>query len=333
MDNKVDSAAQLVMRASHDVLSVGREVAPRGHKTREIPAWVGELTDPRARCCALPGRGWDPSFCLAEWLWYMRGSDNVEEISFWAPQYANYSDDGKRLRGAYGPRIMGKNCLASVVDKIKKDRDTRQAIVSVYDNSDLAVESKDVPCTLSWAFCVRDDALEMTAMMRSNDLFTGLPNDVFSFTMIQEMVARKIGIEPGAYRHFDVSLHAYERNFERIRAYSSSGLYVSREVNAPMLPSSSGLELEKDICTLQRVVENARLCAEDVDDVLDDVLFDASEWAQSIAICLVSGALWRVGKRDRAKANAKVIEDQSLNYAMKERIRYLEESEAAKPLS
>jgi thymidylate synthase len=46
--------------------------------------------------------------------------------------------------------------------------------------------------------------------MRSNDAYKGLPHDIFCFTMLQEVVARTLGVELGSYSHFVGSLHLYD---------------------------------------------------------------------------------------------------------------------------
>jgi thymidylate synthase len=51
--------------------------------------------------------------------------------------------------------------------------------------------------------------------MRSNDVFLGLPYDVFNFTMLQELMAVELGIELGSYIHFAASLHLYETDVGR----------------------------------------------------------------------------------------------------------------------
>jgi thymidylate synthase len=45
--------------------------------------------------------------------------------------------------------------------------------------------------------------------MRSNDAFLGLPHDIFSFTMLQEIAARELGLGLGQYTHSVTSLHLY----------------------------------------------------------------------------------------------------------------------------
>jgi thymidylate synthase len=49
----------------------------------------------------------------------------------------------------------------------------------------------------------------MHTHMRSNDAFFGLPHDVFTFTMLQEIAARELGFGLGSYTHSVASLHLY----------------------------------------------------------------------------------------------------------------------------
>ena len=61
--------------------------------------------------------------------------------------------------------------------------------------------------------------------MRSNDAYFGLPHDLFCFSMLQEMVAVKLGIGLGKYTHICSSLHIYEEKVERIESYLNEGLF------------------------------------------------------------------------------------------------------------
>ncbi|MNP18299.1 Thymidylate synthase [compost metagenome] len=49
--------------------------------------------------------------------------------------------------------------------------------------------------------------------MRSNDIYLGMPYDIFSFTMLQEMLALELNVELGSYTHMVGSLHIYEKHF------------------------------------------------------------------------------------------------------------------------
>jgi thymidylate synthase len=59
--------------------------------------------------------------------------------------------------------------------------------------------------------------------MRSNDAFKGLPHDIFAFTMLQELAARKLGLPMGEYGHFVTSLHLYLDDLERVELFQNEG--------------------------------------------------------------------------------------------------------------
>jgi thymidylate synthase len=59
----------------------------------------------------------------------------------------------------------------------------------------------------------------MTTMMRSNDVWFGLPYDIVFFTEVQKYIARKMGITAGVYTHFVVSLHMYLRDEEKLKKF------------------------------------------------------------------------------------------------------------------
>jgi len=70
----------------------------------------------------------------------------------------------------------------------------------------------DIPCTVSWQFLIRNNALDMVCTMRSNDVWLGMPYDVFVNTTIQAFLAHKLDVQLGRYYHQVGSLHLYDRN-------------------------------------------------------------------------------------------------------------------------
>jgi thymidylate synthase len=63
-------------------------------------------------------------------------------------------------------------------------------------------------------FRIRNNKLNMSVYMRSNDVWLGSAYDFFQFTRVQIAMASVLGIEPGTYAHHVGSLHIYEDNFE-----------------------------------------------------------------------------------------------------------------------
>jgi thymidylate synthase len=113
--------------------------------------------------------------------------------------------------------------MDTVIDLLKHKKDTRQAVIQIFDASDLQKPNKNVPCTCTLQFLARGGKLHMFANMRSNDAYLGLPHDIFAFTIIQELVARSISHEIGRYSHAVGSLHLYEDHESQARRYLDEG--------------------------------------------------------------------------------------------------------------
>jgi thymidylate synthase len=199
--------------------------APRGHASRELLGAAFTLGDPRQRLVTVPARRTNVIFNFAEALWYLAGRDDVAFPACYAPSIATYSADGVTLCGtAYGPRIFqygpeGIDQWRSVIDTLAGDPDSKRAVVQIFDPIELRDPGNiDVACTLALQFLVRDGALHCVGYMRANDAYRGIVSDVFSFTLIQEMLATMLGLELGSYTHCVGSLHVYEPDVPRARA-------------------------------------------------------------------------------------------------------------------
>jgi len=71
--------------------------------------------------------------------------------------------------------------------------------------------------------------------MRSNDVFIGLTHDVFSFTMLQEIVANSLSLGLGSYKHMVGSLHLYDTNRRAARDFLNEG-WQSTTTPMPAMP-------------------------------------------------------------------------------------------------
>lgn len=198
----------------------GQRTCPRGMPTREVLDVNMRITRPRARLLlAPPNRVLNPAYAVAETVWILSGSD-APWIYDYNGRLVQYADDGV-LRGAYGPRLRrwgGIDQLSHVLELLKTDPDSRRAVVQLYDPTRDAADHKDVPCTLGFRFHLREGRLHMSTTMRSQDVWTGMPYDLFSFTTIQELVAGWLDADLGDYHHHVDSLHIYEHNLEQADA-------------------------------------------------------------------------------------------------------------------
>jgi thymidylate synthase len=103
--------------------------------------------------------------------------------------------------------------------KLRDDPDTRQAVITLWDpalDRHDPQPKRDYPCTVMLHFMIRGGKLTLRVHMRSNDVWLGLPYDVFQFTQLQLTLARALGIEAGDYVHQASSLHLYERDLTAV---------------------------------------------------------------------------------------------------------------------
>jgi thymidylate synthase len=208
--------------------------SPRGLKIKESLGYQFKITNPRNRIPYVKSRDFSVQYMVAELLWYLNGSDSTEWISNYSSFWSKISDDGKTANSAYGarifkphPRIAGDvsnnwTQWSYVVEELKKDPDSRRAVIHIRSPKDSISATLDVPCTLSLQFFLRNDKVHMITSMRSSDAILGLAYDVPAFTLFQELLAvelthdlgRPIGL--GDYVHLSGSLHIYERHFEMV---------------------------------------------------------------------------------------------------------------------
>jgi thymidylate synthase len=234
---KRDSLDDLLRAVFLKLLKTRNHINPsRGPATEIVGAFL-ELTNPRARLSVTEKKGRLFS-SIGEFLWYLSKTNNLDFISHYLPDYTQFSDDGKTVHGGYGPRLFnmrGHNQVDNVISLLKKRPDSRQAVIQLFDAADLEKKYKDIPCTCTLQFMIRNERLQLVTSMRSNDAFLGLPHDVFSFTMLQEIVAQSLNVGLGSYKHMVGSLHLYDENRKGAQTYVDEGYQAF--VSMPDLPS------------------------------------------------------------------------------------------------
>lgn len=205
-------------------------VAPRGQRTAELlhSTLAVDLERPAVVC---PERGISHHFMAAEARWVLTGDDRLSPVGRFAPQIVRFADkdpaikksdegepylQGTRFFGAYGPRFVRQ--LPYVVRCLGEDRDSRQAVVSLWQES--PPPTRDVPCTLTLTFSIRRGRLNCHVHMRSSDAWLGVPYDVFTFSAMTYRVGHELqlyhGVDttPGSLFLTMASSHLYERNLE-----------------------------------------------------------------------------------------------------------------------
>jgi thymidylate synthase len=225
-----------LMRAVIDeTLAHGEWIRVTKGEAIEITGIFLELTDTRARLSRTETRG-KPFSCLGELCWYLAKSNDLAFIEYYIRQYKEYADGGE-IYGGYGPRLFdwkGLNQVETVIKTLTRKPSSRQAVIQLFDAQDLVGKHKDVPCTCTLQFMIRGKKLNLLTNMRSNDIFWGMPHDIFCFTMLQEIIARSLGVEPGTYKHAVGSLHLYKETVDAAQRFIEEGWQPTEAIMPPM---------------------------------------------------------------------------------------------------
>ena len=173
------------------------------------------------RLCLLNGRAVNPVFAIVEAAWMLAGSNDLAPLEAILTDYKRFSDDGETLNGAYGFRLrshFGFDQIDSAIKELRVTPYSRRVVLSLFSSSDLGKKSADIPCNTQLVLSIEDGRLAMTVMNRSNDLWLGVPYNWFTFRVLQEFVAREVGIPVGNQRHISTCMHLYEHDAESARA-------------------------------------------------------------------------------------------------------------------
>lgn len=159
------------------------------------------------------------AYLCAELTWYMLARKDVAFINPFAGLWGRISDDGVNSYSAYGDIVFnrhGFDQIDKVIELLSQDPDSRRAVVNFNVPNANVIETKDEICTIALQFLIREGKLNCTGIMRSNDIWFGLPYDTVFFTEIQKYIAHRLNIEVGYYIHDVVSLHCYKRNYNDV---------------------------------------------------------------------------------------------------------------------
>jgi thymidylate synthase len=199
-----------------DVIERGERRAPRGQSTLDARHVTMQLKTPWHSLPIGVGRNVSTEVAALEALQLIAGVSMPELLIAASPRFVDFTEDDGEFWGSYGPRVGPQ--LHWVVEKLKRDSQTRQAVMTIWDpKTDNAVGKKDYPCTVALGFDLASGQLNMHVVMRSSDVWLGIPYDWFQFTQLQFTVARMLNAFPGTYTHTSWSLHLYERNLEAAR--------------------------------------------------------------------------------------------------------------------
>lgn len=200
------------------ILSKGKD----SNNTKYLKNVNFTILNPRDREIKTEWRKWSKSYAETEWNWYLYGDLDPSPVATIAKIWNSVKDENGLVRSNYGYQWRRENQLQKVINLLKQDPTTRKASISLYDGKEIDSYVFDTICTYAINFYI-DDRLNMSVMMRSNDLVYGFCNDQYCFSKLQEMVSNELNLEVGVYNHFVNDLHIYNRHFNlRSKFYEHS---------------------------------------------------------------------------------------------------------------
>lgn len=161
---------------------------------------------------------------IHELLWFLAGDTNVaylqrHGVRIWNP----WADADGELGPIYGaqwrswPAPDGREIdqLAHVIDRIRREPDSRRLVVSAWNVGELDRMAL-APCHALFQFYVADGRLSCQLYQRSADLFLGVPFNIASYALLTEMIAQVTGYAPGEFIHSLGDAHIYANHFDAV---------------------------------------------------------------------------------------------------------------------
>lgn len=230
--------------------------------TKEILHSVFSISDPRQKWITSRFPPMNPAFALAELVWIVSGESEASVLNHWNPSLPKYCGNSENYHGAYGHRLrkhFGIDQLERAYYSLVNNPDSRQVVLQLWDSKiDFPDElgrpvSDDIPCNICSILKIRNNRLDWTQVLRSNDIFLGVPYNFVQFTSLQEILAGWLNLKVGAYTQLSDSLHLYLKDDKKMNIQDKNqpknedSLSISKEISDELFA-----ELYKNMKLLSR---------------------------------------------------------------------------------
>lgn len=223
-----------------------------GHEIKMLPYPVAFPVDLRSRRLPLPGnRRVYPGTAAAEVAWFMSGEQDVTWLRAHCPIWDKFvEDDGTTIEAAYGYRWkehFERDQIQLAIKALKANPTDRRIFISAWDPSYDglgAPDQKNVPCPIGFTLSLVDGHLNSAMLIRSSDIFVGLPYDVMGHAFLMDAIAESLGSVCQGLGWMHVTLahpHVYDSHY----AMAQESLKKTW-VEKPKMPGWTVEQIEKD---------------------------------------------------------------------------------------
>lgn len=242
------------------------ESSPRGMPIKENINTVLIIEDPVQCLYDNKRRGSQYKYIAAELLWYFTGRNDLKFIEKYAEFWRQIANKDGSLNSAYGNLIFssknehGINQWSWALNSLIKDKDSRQALMTFNRPSYAYEDNKDFICTLNGLFNIRNNKLNLTINMRSNDAILGAPTDIAFFCLLLQQAHALLKphypeLEIGEYTHIANSFHIYERHFKLVKEMLKEEFIPASYVESEILFVDAEGNSTEGLNTLMKAVE------------------------------------------------------------------------------
>lgn len=170
-----------------------------------------------------------PKSAAAEVAWFLMGTQDATFIRKHAPLWDKFIEplakqgdlfdgDGavEGIKAAYGyrwRRHFGRDQLIEGVNALSADPSDRRVVVVAWDpaeDGNGAKGQKNVPCPMAFTLSLTAGELHSSLMIRSSDIFVGLPYDVMGHALLLDAIAATLRVKLGVMHITLAHPHLYE---------------------------------------------------------------------------------------------------------------------------
>jgi len=225
----------------------------------QIDNFLFRLENPNFCYVSLKSRNLNIDYPITEFAWYLSTKKDSTEISKHATLWANISDKNNEVESNYGYYAfssdyeINKNIFRSqwswCIDEFLQYENSRRVTINILQPYHKYANGKDMPCTFGLNFYIENNSLNLTSIMRSQDVIYGLCNDIFCFSMFLQLMYNELkqydkfyDLKLGAITHFVTNLHIYENHYKKY-LHNINNLKQDRE----MIKEDISIKIEKNI--------------------------------------------------------------------------------------
>ena len=159
---------------------------------------------------------------IGELLWiYQQESNDLDLLAKYGVTWWDEWDIGNRTIGSvYGETVRRHELMKDLLEGLKNNPDGRRHIINLWQVADFKEPHGLKPCAYLTTFNVRHDwdgkdYLDMSLKQRSSDFATAGCINQMQYVVLQHLVARHLGIEPGKFTWQYDNVQLYDRHLDQ----------------------------------------------------------------------------------------------------------------------